>query len=124
MGIFSKISKVATDLRSSRRPLSFRGKKKKAKDHSTQYEDSSALETKTPLLSDKPGSITPHETIDDATHEPPVDSNKSSHFPSLWDRAYESLKETEPETVDKYEKLLSAYLSSNGKGACTWSISK
>lgn len=119
MGIFSKISKVAADLRSSRRPLSFRGKRKKAKDHSTQYEDSSALETKTPLLSDKPGSITPHEPIDDATHEPPVDSNKSSDFPSLWDRAYESLKETEPETIDKYEKLLSAYLSSNGKGTCT-----
>ncbi|KAI1402880.1 hypothetical protein F4819DRAFT_260972 [Hypoxylon fuscum] len=108
MGPFKKKQKASSESdqgRGSSHLLSlFRHKKKTVKDPRSQDGNAVASESTAvvgPLL----------EVIEST--EPIQSSAETSGLAvstSLWDRAYDHLKETEPKTVDKYERILSAQL--------------
>lgn len=48
------------------------------------------------------------------SHDSQKDHGELNTLPSLWDRAYDALKDSDPRLVEKYEKLLSKELQKTG----------
>lgn len=64
-------------------------------------------------------SLASAQTVESTGLEPETPGHSEKFKPSLWDRAYDGLKETDGQLVEEYEKLLSTQLQTNtGQKPC------